>query len=85
MSRKAPVIALAEIKQADEYKMGLNVILDDGSLRQSVFTFFADELPLKAEQFVGLSEQEALELFMETDKRYLQKDLCHVSTTWRTV
>ena len=47
------------------------VKLDDGELKR-LFDYYPDEIGFKAEEFIGLTEDEAHNLKFDRDKAYLQ-------------
>jgi hypothetical protein len=47
------------------------VTLEDGTIK-NLFSYYPDEISFKAEEFIGLTEQEAFRLHQSKDKAYLQ-------------
>jgi hypothetical protein len=51
--------------------LGVTVTFEDGT-EKNLFTFYPDEISFTEKEFVGLTEQEALQLRHKKDVGYLQ-------------
>ncbi len=64
-------IKLCEITELG-YTSEVDVMYDDGSV-EMLFRYYPDELSFEEHEFIGLTKNEALELFRLRDKAYLRK------------
>jgi hypothetical protein len=49
----------------------VNVTFDDGESK-TLFTFYPDELSFTEREFIGLTEREAMQLWLDRDQAYLR-------------
>jgi len=68
---KAVIFDRHQEKNMDGIKTEVHATFDNGTTK-IVLTFYDDELSFTAEEFIGLTEEEAHNLFHKKDVAYLQ-------------
>ena len=65
-------LKIKEVKfTKDRFRILVHAIFEDGS-QSTLFDYFPDELSFTEEEFIGLTEKEAMDLFHKKDKEYLR-------------
>lgn len=68
---KKKIIKECEIKNRG-YKCEVNVVYEDDTTEESIISYYPDELSFNREEFIGLTKEQAADLFYRKDVAYLR-------------